>query len=131
MEKAENKNASILVVDDDRYIAEVIKCALEDEGYSVLLAYNGLTALSSFDQNKVDLVLLDIKMPGLDGYQILSKIREKSDIPVIMLTCVHEAEAVAQSVQLGADDYVRKPFLIQELIARVRAKLRRARSPKY
>jgi DNA-binding response OmpR family regulator len=67
----------------------------------------------------------------MDGYQVLSEIREKSDVPVIMLTCVDEAEAVARSMQLGADDYVRKPFLIQELIARVRAKLRRARSFNY
>ncbi len=124
----DNNNACILVVDDDRCIAEMIKSALEDEGYSVLLANNGLTALSLFAGQKVDLILLDIKMPGMDGYQVLSEIREKSDVPVIMLTCVHEAEAVARSVQLGADDYVRKPFLIQELIARVRAKLRRTRS---
>ena len=118
----------ILVVDDEQYLLDMLKRTLEDEGYDVDCAANGKSALALLTEHKPDLVLLDIKMPGLDGYQVLELIREKSEVPVVMLTGVLEPISVQQSVNLGADDYVRKPFRTRELLARIKNKLRRARS---
>jgi len=125
------RKAHILVVDDERYILDMLKCTLEDEGYSVDVAADGNSALTLLTEHKPDLVLLDILMPGLNGYQILDIIRKRSDVPVIMVTGVAEATSVAQTVDLGADDYVRKPFNTRVLMARIKNKLRRARSGLY
>lgn len=121
----ENSSIHIMVVDDDPDLLEMVQEALEVEGYSVITADNGQTALEKIDQEKPNLVLLDIKMPVLDGYQVLQQIRIKSNIPVIMLTGVQEPNSVSQSLDLGADDYIKKPFSVQELMAHIRAKLRR------
>jgi len=122
------KKAHILVVDDEQYVLELIKSTLEPEGYTITTASDGRSALSWLREHRPDLVLLDIKMPDLNGYQVLEHIRKQSDVPVIMLTGVLEPTAVQQSVGLGADDYIRKPFSPQVLLARIEAKLRRARS---
>ena len=120
--------ARILVVDDDPQILDMLKCILEDEGYVVNTVANGNSAMAALTEQKPDLVLLDISLPDLNGYQVLSLIRERSEVPVIMLTGILEVTSVRQSVNLGADDYVRKPFRPRELLARIKSKLRRARS---
>jgi DNA-binding response OmpR family regulator len=122
------KPVRILVVDDDHDLLEMIQEALEIEGYNVTLSDNGREALERLTQDKPDLVLLDIKLPGTDGYQVLQQIRATSTVPVIMLTAVQEPHSVSRSLDLGADDYVRKPFSVQELMAHIRAKLRRVKS---
>jgi len=125
------RKARILVVDDDSQILDMLKCTLEEEGYDVDVAADGKSALALLPKHKPDLVLLDIRMPDLDGYQVLEFIRENSEVPVIMLTGVVEPISVYQSVNLGADDYVRKPFHIRELVARIKNKLKRAGSGFY
>jgi len=125
------RQTRILVVDDEQYLLDMLKRTLEDEGYDVDCAADGRSALTLLTEYQPDLVLLDIKMPDLDGYQVLELIREKSEVPVIMLTGVLEPISVQQSVNLGADDYVRKPFRTRELLARIKNKLRRAKSRPY
>lgn len=120
-----------MVVDDEPQILDMLKCTLEDEGYEVDVAADGKSGLNLLTKHKPDLVLLDIRMPDLNGYQVLELIREQSGVPVIMLTGVLEPISVYQSVSLGADDYVRKPFRTRELLARIKNKLRRARSGLY
>jgi DNA-binding response OmpR family regulator len=116
----------VLVVDDDEYISEIIKCTLEPEDFAVTLAFDGKSALNYLRNNDPDLVLLDIKLPDIDGNKLLETIRKTSNVPVIMITAVIDAATITLSLNLGADDYIRKPFLPNELIARVKAKLRRA-----
>jgi DNA-binding response OmpR family regulator len=116
----------ILVVDDDRYITDVLKNVLEDEGFRVTAVNDGQVAIAIYRECQADLIILDIKMPGMDGYEVLEHIREESDIPVIVLTGSHEIESVVKMLGLGANDYVVKPFRDRELIARVQAKIRRA-----
>ena len=125
------RKARILVVDDELQILDMLKCTLEDEGYDVDVAADGKSALVLLPEHKPDLVLLDIRMPDLDGYEVLEFIREKSEVPVIMLTGAVEPISVYQSINLGADDYVRKPFYTRELLARIKNKLKRARSGFY
>jgi DNA-binding response OmpR family regulator len=117
-----------MAVDDEQAILSLLKRTLEPEGYDVVVAANGQSALALLEKSKPDLVLLDIMMPGLDGFQVLDLIRQRSNVPVIMLTARLEATTVRDTLALGADDYVRKPFGKGELIARIRAKLRRAAS---
>jgi len=121
------KKAHILVVDDEQYVRELLRRTLEQEGYAVTLAADGSSALVRLREQTPDLVLLDIRMPDLTGYQVLERIREQFDVPVIMLTGVLEPTVVEQSVGLGADDYIRKPFNPRVLLARIEAKLRRAK----
>ena len=125
------RKARILVVDDELQILDMLKCTLEDEGYDVDVAADGKSALVLLPEHKPDLVLLDIRMPDLDGYEVLEFIREKSEVPVIMLTGAVDPISVYQSINLGADDYVRKPFYTRELLARIKNKLKRARSGFY
>jgi len=117
----------ILVIDDDLQILDMLRCTFEEEGYSVDVAADGRSGLNLLTKRNPDLVLLDIRMPDLNGYQVLELIREKSEVPVIMLTGVLEPISVHHSVNLGADDYVRKPFSMPILLARIKSKLRRAR----
>ncbi len=121
-----SQRKKIMVVDDDAFILEIIKNTLEDAGYAVSTVDNGRAAVDQIRKANPDLVLLDIKMPGLDGYEVLNSIRQFTEIPVIMLTGVLEPDAVARSMELGANDYIRKPFLPGELIARIKSKLRRS-----
>ena len=120
------KHPSIMVVDDEPAILRMLSRILELEGYGVMLADNGASALTLLEECVPDLVILDILMPGLDGFQVLDRIRQRSSIPVIMLTGRYEVTTLRYALSLGADDYVRKPFGRGELLARIRAKLRRA-----
>jgi len=120
-----SRKASVLVVDDDVRILRMVRRILNLEGYRVLTANNGEAALDVFDKETPDLVLLDILMPGMDGYTACQRIREFSQIPIIMVTVKGKDEEKIQGLDIGADDYVIKPFSAKELLARVRATLRR------
>jgi len=119
------KHTCIMVVDDEQAILRLLSRTLEPEGYGVVVADNGRSALELLEEHEPDLVILDIMMPGLDGFQVLDLIRQYSNVPVIMLTARVEVTTLYNALVLGADDYVRKPFRTQELLARIRAKLRR------
>lgn len=116
---------TILVVDDEILIRKVIREYLESENYKVLEAENGLDALRVLSSNKVNLIILDIMMPKMDGFACLEEIRKTKDIPVIMLSAMKEETDKLNSFNLGVDDYVTKPFSLKELIARVKAHLKR------
>ena len=116
----------ILVVDDEKLLVKGIKFNLENEGYQVLTAYDGATAVELARQETLDLIILDLMMPGLSGSEACMKIREFSDVPIIMLTARSEDADKIMGFACGADDYVTKPFNILELKARIRALLRRA-----
>ena len=116
---------TILVVDDELLIRKVIREYLESENYKVLEAENGLDALRVLSSNKVNLIVLDIMMPKMDGFACLEEIRKTKDIPVIMLSAMKEETDKLNSFNLGVDDYVTKPFSPKELIARVKAHLKR------
>lgn len=120
-----HENKSILVVDDEPKILEVVAALLESKGFRVFLADNGQAALDLFSRQNITLVILDLMMPGLSGEEVCALIRKKSRVPVIMLTAKAEEENVVQGLGLGADDYITKPFGLQELYARVEAVLRR------
>ncbi len=116
---------NILVCDDDKEIVSAIEIYLSKEGYNVLKAYNGEECIEILKQNTIHLVLLDIMMPKKDGIETIVEIRKQNSIPVIMLSAKSEDEDKIKGLDLGADDYVTKPFNPQELIARVRSSLRR------
>lgn len=120
------KRQLILAVDDEEPILKLLRANLSKEGYDVATAADGKSALALVEKQRPDLVLLDIMMPGLDGLQVLQLMRQRSNIPVIMLTARQEVTVLDDVITLGADDYVRKPFSIPELKARIKAKLRRA-----
>ncbi len=115
----------IMVVDDDSNICELLRLYLGKEGYSVLIASNGQQALDRFETDKPDLILLDIMMPELDGWQVCRRIRKTSQCPIIMLTAKGELFDKVLGLELGADDYIVKPFEAKEVVARVKAVLRR------
>ena len=119
---------TILVVDDEEYVRKLLQRMLEEAGYGVVMVATGHEALDRLSHANINLVLLDIRMPGLDGFQTLNLIREQSNIPVIMLTGIGEVSSVRDALTLGADDYIRKPFRTRELLARIEAKLRRAKT---
>ena len=120
----------ILVVDDDSNICELLRLYLEKEGYQVFFARDGEAAVAAFAANSPDLVLLDIMLPALDGWQVCREIRKTSRVPIIMLTAKGEVFDKVLGLELGADDYVAKPFDTKEIIARIKAVLRRAESAK-
>jgi len=115
----------ILIVDDEMHIAELIALYLEKEGYETKEVYNGKEAVSVFGDFSPHLVMLDLMMPGLDGYQVCREIRKFSAVPIIMLTAKGETFDKVLGLEMGADDYITKPFEPKELIARVKAVLRR------
>ncbi len=118
----------VLVVDDEEDILELIRFHLEEEGFFVQTAINGLEVLPKIEKNQPDLIILDIMLPGINGLDLCKKIKSKANIPIIMVTAkVGETDAVL-GLELGADDYVRKPFSPRELMARVRSVLRRQTS---
>lgn len=118
-------NAKILIADDDRNICELLRMYLEKEGYAVVLAENGEEALSKFGEENPDILLLDVMMPRLDGWQVCRELRKKSEVPIIMITAKGETFDKVLGLELGADDYVVKPFEPKEIVARVKAVLRR------
>lgn len=116
----------ILAVDDDRELLNLISFALRQNGYLVIEASNGNEALSAFEREQPDLVILDVNLPGLSGFDICRRIREQADTPIMMLTVRSSEEDEVKGLDLGADDYLTKPFSPRTLLARVRALLRRA-----
>ena len=117
---------SIMVVDDDPHIAQLIELLLTKEGYEVTTVGRGDEAVTAFRKNPPSLILLDIMLPGMDGWQVCRAIRQTSTIPIIMLTAKDETFDKVLGLELGADDYITKPFENKELVARVKAVLRRA-----
>lgn len=115
----------VLVVDDDINICELIRLYLEKEGYEVLTVYNGKAGLDTFADSAPHIVILDIMLPAIDGWQVCREIRKISNIPIIMLTAKGETFDKVLGLELGADDYIVKPFEPKELVARVKAVLRR------
>ena len=120
----------ILVVDDEKNICDLLRMYLEKEGFAVVMAHNGVDAVKTFASENPDLVLLDIMLPGLDGWQVCREIRKTSEKPIIMLTAKDEVFDKVLGLELGADDYVTKPFDTKEIIARIKAVLRRASAVK-
>ncbi|HEY61143.1 MAG TPA: response regulator transcription factor [Anaerolineae bacterium] len=119
-------NTTILVVDDEPRYVRLMEANLMSEGYQVLKAYNGLTAVEIVNAKKPDLVLLDVMMPQVNGFDACERIREFSNVPIIMVTAKGEERDRVRGLDVGADDYIVKPFSATELLARVRAVLRRA-----
>lgn len=115
----------ILVVDDEKPIVDILKFNLVKNGYKVIEAYDGEEALKLADSKEPDLILLDVMLPGIDGFGVCRRIREKSNVPIIMLTAREEEVDKVLGLELGADDYITKPFSVRELLARVKANLRR------
>ena len=116
----------ILVVDDDSNICELLRLYLNKEGFDVVTAADGEEAVERFDSIRPDMILLDVMMPNLDGWQVCRRIRKKSNCPIIMLTAKGELFDKVLGLELGADDYIVKPFETKEVVARVKAVLRRA-----
>ncbi|MGX5680742.1 MtrAB system response regulator MtrA [Schumannella luteola] len=117
-------NARILVVDDDTALAEMIGIVLRTEGFEPSFCEDGTGALEAFRTTRPDLVLLDLMLPGIDGIEVCSRIREESGVPIIMLTAKSDTSDVVKGLESGADDYVVKPFNPKELVARIRTRLR-------
>ena len=115
----------VLVVDDDNNICELLKLYLEKEGYNVIVSHDGEEAVVKFNALKPDVVLLDIMLPGMDGWQVCREIRKKSNLPIIMITAKSETFDKVLGLELGADDYIVKPFDTKEVIARIKAVARR------
>ena len=118
-------NEKILVVDDDKNICELLRLYLVKEGYNVTMVHDGGAALTEFDKLHPDLVLLDVMMPVMDGWEVCRKLRAKDNTPIIMLTAKGETYDKVLGLELGADDYIVKPFEMKEVLARIHAVLRR------
>ena len=128
MRQAEGVGTRILAVEDDERIRTAVKLALEDEGWTVAEAATGEDALTAFQQDPADVVLIDIMLPGIDGFEVCRSIRRTSDVPIVMVTARADTHDVVAGLEAGADDYLTKPFAPKELSARIRALLRRART---
>ena len=122
-------NARILVVDDDPALAEMIGIVLRAEEYDVAFCADGAKALDAFHAERPDLILLDVMLPGRDGVQVCARIRDESNVPIIMLTAKTDTIDVVAGLEAGADDYVPKPFNTKELVARIRTRLRPVTRP--
>ena len=120
----------ILIVDDDKNICDLLRMYLEKEGYAVVMEHNGVDAVNTFNTENPDLVLLDIMLPQLDGWQVCREIRKVSEKPIIMVTAKDETFDKVLGLELGADDYVTKPFDTKEIVARIKAVLRRTSATK-
>ena len=120
------KNTRILLVDDEQPVQKLLAYPLEKEGYEVVQAFDGQEALSQFDSQQFDLVVLDVMMPRMDGLEVCRRLRAKSPVPIIMLTAKTEEIDKVLGLELGADDYITKPFSMREFRSRVRAALRRS-----
>ncbi len=123
------KKTSILLVDDEPQLLRLVRSNLELAGYRVFTALDARTALKLVDTEVPDLIILDIMLPEMDGYELCRRIREFSSVPIIMLTAKVEDSDKVRGLKLGADDYLTKPFSVQELLARIEAVLRRTHSP--
>lgn len=119
------RHQSIMVIDDEPAMLQLLERTFEMGGYETILVADGISAIALLNNCKPDLIILDIMMPGPDGYMVLERIRQSYDIPVIMLTAKRDATSLQKALDLGADDYVTKPFRPRELLVRIQAKLRR------
>ena len=119
----------VLIVDDERSIVDILKLNLQNDGYTVFEAYDGEEALSKTRELNPDLILLDVMLPKLDGFSVCKKIRETSSVPILMITAREEEVDKVLGLELGADDYITKPFSVRELLARVKANMRRSEVP--
>lgn len=119
--------ASILIVDDNKQIVDVLSKYSENEGYKIFVAYNGYDGLAIFEKENPDIILLDVMLPDIDGFSICKKIRETSNVPIIMITARSDDFEKIMGLDIGADDYIIKPFSNAEVMARVRAMLRRSK----
>ncbi len=128
MSETQFANRRILVVDDEERMVRFIRLNLEHDGFQVVEAFNGQQAMDRLRETLPDLVLLDVMLPDIDGFEVLRLIRENNEVPVIMLTAKGEEDDRVQGLELGADDYVTKPFSPRELVSRARAVLRRTDS---
>ena len=115
----------VVVVEDDINIAELLRLYLEKDGFAVTVAHDGVEGLRAAEEQKPDLVMLDIMLPGMDGWQVCKRLRQTSNVPIIMLTAKGETEDKVQGLEMGADDYIVKPFEVKELLGRIHAVLRR------
>jgi DNA-binding response OmpR family regulator len=122
------KKTAILIVDDDLQLLQLVALNLELEGYDVLLAGDGMQALTQIETHAPDLVLLDVMMPRMNGFAVCHRVREFSTVPIIIITAQERSQDKVRGLDLGADDYLTKPLNMDELLARVRAVLRRAQS---
>ncbi len=118
-------NKKILVVEDEKAIADILEFNLKKEGYMVVCAYDGEAGLSSAQSENPDLILLDVMLPKLDGFEVCKEVRKTSNVPIIMLTAREEEVDKVLGLELGADDYITKPFSMRELMARIKANVRR------
>src|SRR3954470_9914759 len=125
------ESSTILLVDDEETVRKVLTFPLERDGYRVVQAADGEEALARFGDQPVDLVVLDIMLPKLDGLEVCKQLRSRSSVPIIMLTARDDELDKVLGLELGADDYITKPFSIREFRSRVRALLRRAKLPAY
>ncbi len=128
MRQAGGVGTRILAVEDDERIRTAVKLALEDEGWTVAEAANGEEALTRFQEDPADVVLIDIMLPDIDGFEVCRSIRRSSDVPIVMVTARADTHDIVAGLEAGADDYLTKPFAPKELSARIRALLRRART---
>jgi DNA-binding response OmpR family regulator len=121
----------VLVVDDDAYLRELLDYALRREGYTILTAADGAQALRIYEADQPAIVLLDVNLPKLNGFEVCRRLRQAGETPIILLTARDEEEDILRGLQLGADDYVTKPFSPKQLVARMRAVLRRCQADRY
>ena len=115
----------VLIAEDEKPISDIIKFNLEKEGYEIITAYDGEDALKKALNEQLELIILDIMLPSMDGFEICKRVREKSSVPIIMVTAKEEEVDKILGLELGADDYITKPFSIRELVGRVKANVRR------
>ena len=115
----------ILVVDDEEPLRDLLRISLQKAGYKVIVARNGHEALEVFGRTPVDLVLMDVMMPDMDGFEVCVELRKRSDVPVVMLTALNRPDDIVHGFNLGADDYISKPFTFREVEVRIQAILRR------
>ncbi len=123
---SDNRSKKILIIEDEKSISDIIKYNLEKEGYEITAAYDGGEGLAKALAGNFDLILLDVMLPVTDGFEVCKRVREKSSVPIIMLTAKEEEVDKVLGLELGADDYITKPFGMRELIARIKANIRRA-----
>lgn len=121
----QNQKISILIADDEAMMLQLLSMSLQRLGYNVVTAQNGLEAVDAFDRHVFDLVLLDVLMPGMDGFAACAEIRKRSDVPVVMLTALSRPDDIVRGLEIGADNYIVKPFTFKEVEAKLRAILRR------
>jgi DNA-binding response OmpR family regulator len=119
----------VLIVDDDRVLADVLAFTVRREGFQVAQAFDGEAALQRWGRDQPDLIILDVNLPKLDGFSVCQRIREQGDTPVLLLTVRDDEEDILHGLEVGADDYITKPFSPRQLVARMRAVLRRAGKP--